>query len=135
LRKPKRGYDAEQLRPRSRRGRPPIGSEAAALFQVRLEPELREALATAARGEHTSPSEMTRRALRTYLQEIEVSPESKGEPRKARQSGLRNRGVRVERWRRSDPRVRGPCRSWVSLISEYSCAGLILLERELSFLD
>jgi predicted HicB family RNase H-like nuclease len=129
------GYDAEQLRPRSRRGRPPIGSEAAALFQVRLEPELREALATAARGEHTSPSEMTRRALRTYLQEIEVSPESKGEPRKARQSGLRNRGVRVERWRRSDPRVRGPCRSWVSLISEYSCAGLILLERELSFLD
>jgi hypothetical protein len=98
------GYDAEQLRPRSRRGRPPIGSEAAVLFQVRLEPELREALATAARGEHTSPSEMTRRALRTYLQEIEVSPESKGKPRKTRQSSLRSRGVRVEQWRRSDAR-------------------------------
>ena len=64
----KEGYDPAQLRPRTRRrGRPPIGSEAAALFQVRLEPELREALAQAADGERTSPSELARHALRSYL--------------------------------------------------------------------
>lgn len=51
------GYGVRRLRPRSRRGRPPIGSEAAALFQVRLEPELRESLVRAAQIEQTSPSE------------------------------------------------------------------------------
>ena len=62
------GYDPKQLLPRTRRrGRPPIGSDAAALFQVRLEPELREALAQAADGERTSPSEVARHALRSYL--------------------------------------------------------------------
>lgn len=63
------GYDVGRLRPRSRRGRPPIGSEAAALFQVRLEPELRESLVRAAQIEQTSPSDMARRALRTYLED------------------------------------------------------------------
>src|ERR1039457_3194585 len=63
----KEGYDTAPLRPRTRRrGRPPIGSEAAALFQVRLEPELREALAQAADGERTSPNGPARDALRSY---------------------------------------------------------------------
>jgi CRISPR-associated endonuclease/helicase Cas3 len=74
------GYDVERLRPRSRRGRPPIGSEAAALFQVRLEPELRSALAHAAQLQQTSPSEMARRALRTYLEGAAVSAGADNQP-------------------------------------------------------
>ncbi len=74
------GYDVERLRPRSRRGRPPIGSEAAALFQVRLEPELRDALAQAADLQQTSPSEMARRALRTYLQDPATSARAGSQP-------------------------------------------------------
>jgi predicted HicB family RNase H-like nuclease len=61
------GYEVSKLRPR--RGRPPIGDEAAQPFQVRLEPELREMLARIAEQEHTSPSEIVRRALRTYLKQ------------------------------------------------------------------
>lgn len=63
------GYGVERLRTRARRGRPPIGSEAAALFQVRLEPELRKALSRSADERKTSPSELARRALRAYLSE------------------------------------------------------------------
>jgi CRISPR-associated endonuclease/helicase Cas3 len=59
------GYDPGRLRPR--KGRPRMGSKAAAVFQVRLEPELREALERAAAGQRTSPSELARRALRRYL--------------------------------------------------------------------
>src|SRR5712692_284982 len=72
-----RGYDPGRLRAGPRRGRPPIGSEAAGIFQVRLDPELRDALARAASGGRLSPSELTRRALRTYLKVQRASGEGK----------------------------------------------------------
>jgi CRISPR-associated endonuclease/helicase Cas3 len=59
------GYDTRKLR--RRRGRPSMGSEAATVFPVRLEPELRDALNRAAMCEHTTPSELVRRAIRAYL--------------------------------------------------------------------
>ena len=59
------GIDISRLTPR--RGRPPMGSEAATVFQVRLEPDLRAALDERARQEHTTPSELTRRLLRRAL--------------------------------------------------------------------
>jgi len=74
------GYDVKRLRPRSRRGRPPIGSEAARLFQVRLEPELRGVLARAAQLQQTSPSEMARRALRAYLEGATASAGGDNQP-------------------------------------------------------
>jgi len=61
------GYDLNRLR--RRKGRPSIGSVPAAVFQVRLEPELRAALDLAAVRQRTSPSELARRALRRYLKE------------------------------------------------------------------
>lgn len=60
-----RGYRPEQLRPR--RGRPPMGREAATVFHVRLAPELRSALERRADAESTTPSEVVRRALREFL--------------------------------------------------------------------
>lgn len=62
-----RGYDVEELRRRHQRGRPPIGSGAASVFQVRLEPELREALTRRADDDETTPSTVARQALRGYL--------------------------------------------------------------------
>ena len=62
-----RGYDIDRLRTRSPRGRPPLGSQAATVFQVRLPPALREALEQAADTEQTTPSDIVRRALRDYL--------------------------------------------------------------------
>ena len=59
------GYELQRLRPR--KGRPKMGSMPATVFQVRLDPELRDALERAANRERTSPSELTRRALRNYL--------------------------------------------------------------------
>jgi hypothetical protein len=56
------GIDISRLRPR--RGRPPMGDEAASVFQVRLEPELRKELDTRAKRERTTPSELVRRILR-----------------------------------------------------------------------
>jgi hypothetical protein len=85
------GYEVERLRPRSRRGRPPIGSEAAALFQVRLEPELRGALARAAQLQRTSPSEMARRALRAYLEGAVAAAGADNQPT-ARTRSLRGDG-------------------------------------------
>ncbi len=61
------GYDLKRLR--RRKGRPSIGSMRAAVFQVRLEPELRAALDRAAVRQRTSPSELARRALRRYLKD------------------------------------------------------------------
>jgi CRISPR-associated endonuclease/helicase Cas3 len=61
-----RGYDPKRLRPRVM-GRPRMGSRPASAFQVRLEPELRAELERAARRQKTSPSELARRALRSYL--------------------------------------------------------------------
>jgi CRISPR-associated endonuclease/helicase Cas3 len=59
------GYDLSRLTPR--RGRPPIGSEAAEVFQVRLDPELRRALDKRAEDEGSTPSELARTILRRAL--------------------------------------------------------------------
>ena len=60
------GYDAEQTL-RRRGGRPPIGSAAASVESVRLEPELRKALAGRAKRDHETTSSVIRKALRDYL--------------------------------------------------------------------
>ncbi|HEY8692546.1 MAG TPA: CopG family transcriptional regulator [Chloroflexota bacterium] len=59
-----RGNDLARLRPR---GRPPIGTSAAKVTQVRLPPDLSEALDQRASHEHIRPSEVIRQALRAYL--------------------------------------------------------------------
>ena len=60
------GYDVEEtLR---RRGRPPIGSAAASVESVRLDPELRHALTQRAERDHETTSSVIRKALRKYLQ-------------------------------------------------------------------
>jgi hypothetical protein len=60
------GYDVDQTL-RRRGGRPPIGSGPASVESVRLEPELREALAERAKRDHETPSSVIREALRSYL--------------------------------------------------------------------
>jgi hypothetical protein len=60
------GYDVEETL-RRRGGRPPIGSGPASVESVRLEPELREALAERARQDHETISSVIREALRSYL--------------------------------------------------------------------
>ena len=60
-----RGFDHARLRPR---GRPPIGAAAAKVTQVRLPPDLAEALARRALRDHSHKSEVIRRALKAYLQ-------------------------------------------------------------------
>ena len=61
------GYDIEETL-RRRGGRPPIGSAAASVESVRLDPELREALAERAARDHETTSSVIRKALRKYLQ-------------------------------------------------------------------
>jgi hypothetical protein len=58
------GYDVTQVR---RRGRRRMGSAPAEIVPVRLDPELREALAARAESEHTTASEVIRQALRAWL--------------------------------------------------------------------
>jgi len=58
------GFDLTKLHPR---GRPPIGAAAAKVTQVRLPPDLSEALANRAARDHVVPSEVIRKALREYL--------------------------------------------------------------------
>jgi hypothetical protein len=60
------GYDVEETI-RRRGGRPPIGSAAASVESVRLEPELRAALAVRAEHDHETTSSVIRKALREYL--------------------------------------------------------------------
>jgi hypothetical protein len=60
------GYDVEQTL-RRRGGRPLIGSAAASVESVRLEPELRQALANRAKRDHETTSAVIRKALRNYL--------------------------------------------------------------------
>jgi Arc/MetJ-type ribon-helix-helix transcriptional regulator len=60
------GYDVDETL-RRRGGRPPIGSAAASVESVRLDPELREALLQRARKDHKSSSSVIREALRKYL--------------------------------------------------------------------
>ena len=62
------GYDVDELiARRGRRGRPPIGTAAASVESVRLDPELRRRLLERASAEGTTPSELIREALRRYL--------------------------------------------------------------------
>lgn len=61
-----RDYDVESLKAR-RRGRPSMGSAAADVVPVRLDPELKEAVETRAEREQTTTSEIIREALRKFL--------------------------------------------------------------------
>lgn len=61
------GYDVDETL-RRRGGRPPIGSAAATVESVRLDPELRDALVERARRDDETPSAVIRRALREYLE-------------------------------------------------------------------
>ncbi len=59
------GYDLAKLKRRP--GRPTLGSAAAEVFPVRLEPELRAALEARATTDETTASDIVRNALRAYL--------------------------------------------------------------------
>ncbi len=61
------GFDVEEIL-RRRGGRPPMGSSAAAVESVRLDPELSQALHDRARREGRTNSDLIREALRAYLQ-------------------------------------------------------------------
>ena len=62
------GYDVDELiARRGKRGRPTLGSGPASVESVRLDPELRDALASRAEAEGRSTSEVIRQALRDYL--------------------------------------------------------------------
>lgn len=60
------GYDVDEIL-RRRGGRPPIGSAAASVESVRLDPELRVALSERAQRDHETTSAVIRKALRKYL--------------------------------------------------------------------
>ena len=64
--KAERGYDVDEIL-RRRGGRPAIGSGPATVESVRLDPELRRALAERAEQDHESTSSVIRKALRSYL--------------------------------------------------------------------
>jgi hypothetical protein len=61
------GYDVDEML-RRRRGRPPIGSGPATVESVRLDPELRQALAARAENDEEATSTVIRKALRQYLE-------------------------------------------------------------------
>ena len=62
------GYDVDELvARRGRRGRPALGSGPATVESVRLDPELREALAARAEADGRTTSDVIREALRRYL--------------------------------------------------------------------
>lgn len=62
------GYDVDELiARRGKRGRPTLGSGPASVESVRLDPELRQELASRADTEGVSTSELIRKALREYL--------------------------------------------------------------------
>jgi hypothetical protein len=65
--KAERGYDIDEIL-RRRGGRPPIGSGPASVESVRLDPELRRALAERAERDQESTSSIIRKALREYLE-------------------------------------------------------------------
>jgi len=60
------GFDVEKALGK-RRGRPSIGSGPAKVESVRLDPELRNALAERAESDHEATSSVIRKALRQYL--------------------------------------------------------------------
>ena len=59
-------YDVDLLKTR-RRGRPSMGSAAAEVVPVRLDPALKEAVESRAEREQTTTSEIIREALRRFL--------------------------------------------------------------------
>lgn len=59
-------YDIEQLKTR-RRGRPAMGSAAAEVVPVRLDPALREAVESRAKSDKTTTSDVIRQALKEFL--------------------------------------------------------------------
>ena len=59
------GFDVDEIL--RRRGRPPMGSGPAKVESVRLDPELREALAQRAERDDEATSSVIRKALRQYL--------------------------------------------------------------------
>src|SRR5664280_1601302 len=59
-------YDVEQLKTR-KRGRPAMGSAAADVVPVRLDPELRDAVESRAKSDETTTSDVIRRALKEFL--------------------------------------------------------------------
>jgi len=59
-------YDVDTLKTR-RRGRPPMGSVAADVVPVRIDPELRAAIEARAEADHSTTSEIIREALRRFL--------------------------------------------------------------------
>jgi hypothetical protein len=62
------GYDVDRLTARRpKRGRPALGSSAASVESVRLDPELRGELLARAESEGTTTSEIIREALRRFL--------------------------------------------------------------------
>ena len=61
----KTGYDVAALRRRG--GRRPVGSAPGEVVPVRLDPDLRAALAARAQSEHTNASDVIRQALRAWL--------------------------------------------------------------------
>ena len=65
-RKAEAGYDVDETL-RRRGGRPPMGTGAASVESVRLEPELSGALRRQAEKEGRTNSEVIRDALRRYL--------------------------------------------------------------------
>ena len=60
-----RGYDLTELKLRP--GRKPMGSSAAEVVPVRLNPELKLAVEQRAAADHTTSSEIIRQALRQFL--------------------------------------------------------------------
>lgn len=60
------GYDVDETI-RRRGGRPPMGSGAASVESVRLDPELSQALSQRASRDHETTSVVIRKALRRYL--------------------------------------------------------------------
>lgn len=60
------GFDVEEIL-RRRGGRPPMGSAAASVESVRLDPELSDALRARAAKEGRTNSDVIREALRRYL--------------------------------------------------------------------
>lgn len=62
------GYDVDELmKNRVLIGRPPMGNGPASVESVRLDPELRQALAQRAERDEETASSVIRKALRSYL--------------------------------------------------------------------
>jgi predicted HicB family RNase H-like nuclease len=62
-----RGYNVDEILRKRQGGRPPLGSAAASVESVRLDPELKRDLLLRAAKDGVSVSELIRRALRKYV--------------------------------------------------------------------